>query len=244
LGRHIQGIGAVAGLVAFGLSIYLGLRAAGVFERPEYELTSSYLAPHDIIGFPTMPHFVVMYRNVGNVPVTFSDFELKYPRLDAVDNKGDFILTPGADLYIDKRLSSRLGGAQQYKKIDYRTNKVELAPGAMHTDFFDLGALLGWKPEEEEEEEEEGGYSTALETRTVPTDFHPVLTFTDSFGNELHCDEDGVHLGPYRYPHERAFRAGVPEVKMPHTLEVARSRLRWRGWTHSKRPYPNADESA
>jgi hypothetical protein len=118
----IQGIGAVAGLLALGLSIYLGLRAAGVFEQPEYELTSSYLAPHDIIGFPTMPHFVLMYRNVGNVPVMFSDFELKYPRLDAVDNEGKFILTPGADLYIDKRLSSRLGGAQQYKKIDYRTS--------------------------------------------------------------------------------------------------------------------------
>jgi hypothetical protein len=127
---------------------------------------------------------------------------LLYPRLDALDRRGGFILIPGAKLYIDKRLSSRLGAVQEHKAIDYRTNKVELPPGASHTDFFDLGALLDWTSEKEE-----GGYEWARKERAVPEDFHPVLTFTDSYGNDIHCDEHGPHSGPYRYPHQREMLA-------------------------------------
>lgn len=169
----LQASGAVAGFIALALSILLSLRALGVFARPAYTIISSYLRPHDIVGFPTMPHFVLSYRNVGNVPVTFSDFELKYPRLDAVDASGGFTLTTGARLHIDKRLSSRVGGVQEYEVIDYRTNMVELAPGASHTDFFDLGALLGWEGEERDPD----AYSLMpMAQRNVPENFHPSVS--------------------------------------------------------------------
>ena len=77
------------------------------------------------------------------VPVVFSDFVLVLPRLEGViDGDGTFILHPGAELFIDKRPTSRMGNLQQWRMLDYRTNKVRLEPGDSHSDFFDLGAFL------------------------------------------------------------------------------------------------------
>ncbi len=52
-----------------------------------------------------MPHFVLEYRNTGNVPVTFSDFELVLPRHDIIRD-GQFVGHLGAELFIDKKKSS------------------------------------------------------------------------------------------------------------------------------------------
>ena len=79
----LQDIGSIAGLVALLLGVWLSLRTLGVLNRPRYEISAAYL-PRDEVGFGAMPHFVVEYRNTGNVPVTFSDFELALPRHDFI----------------------------------------------------------------------------------------------------------------------------------------------------------------
>lgn len=184
---------------------------------------STYLPPQDLVGFPTMPHFVVTYRNLGNVAVTFSDFELRWPRLDgAIDANGEFRLTTGAELYIDKRLTSTIGGVQEYSKLDYRTDKRHLEPGERHTDFFDLGALLGWQDGASAVEPK---HPLRWEQRTVPGDFHPVLTFSDSFGNDYYCDEVGVHFGEYTYPYAEAAVRALSAKRTPRLLTVSRGRF-------------------
>jgi hypothetical protein len=119
---------------------------------------------------------------------------------------------------------------QQYEVVDYRTSKVELPARASRTDFFDLGALLDWKGEEEE-----GGYGSALAARTVPDNFYPVLTFTDSYGNDLHCDEEGAHAGPpYRYPHRRELEASAAHLRFSKALTVSRRSMARLGWKRSE----------
>lgn len=174
-----------------------------------------------MLGTATVPHFIVQYENCGNVPVTFSEFELLLPRLDGViDSESGFVLHLGAQLYIDKRPSSRIWGLQHLKALDYRTNKVPLEPGASHTDFFDLGAFVG-----------RDALATGESAVQIPPDFSPVLQFHDSFGHEFHCDEAGVQEGPYVYPHESALTAAGFSPAPSPTLTTARRRIRWFGWT-------------
>src|SRR4051812_44826215 len=96
----LRDVGAIAGLISLFLTIWLGLRALGFLERPRYTLTSSYLPPHDEMGFGVMPHFVVEYSNAGNVPVTFSDFNLVMPRR-LFDEEDTYIDNLGAELFIE-----------------------------------------------------------------------------------------------------------------------------------------------
>jgi hypothetical protein len=71
--------------------------------------------------------------------VTFSDFELLLPR-KMFRNDDVYIYSSGAELFIDKRPSSRVAGLAQFEKVDYRTTELRLDPGDSHTDFFDLAA--------------------------------------------------------------------------------------------------------
>jgi len=103
-----------------------------------------------------------------------------------IDKSGQFIAHPGADLFIDKRETTTVGGYQLLRKLDYRTNKVRLAPGDMHTDFFDLGAFL-------QDAVNPGPF--APKDPVLPSDFQPILSFHDNYGNNYYCNEDGVHRG-------------------------------------------------
>jgi hypothetical protein len=170
-----QDVGSVAGLIALFLGVWLSLRAIGVFDRPSYEISAGYLPERDEIGFGAMPHFVLEYRNTGNVPVTFSDFELVLPRHDFIRN-GQLVGHLGAELFIDKKKASRIGSFQHVQAIDYRTIRVELPPRTSDSTYFDLGAFLpNLNPER-------------IEPAQVPLDFEPVLKLTDSWGHELWVD--------------------------------------------------------
>jgi hypothetical protein len=86
-----------AGAVALLLGIWLSARGLGLLERPRYALESLYIGPADYVGFSTMPHFMLQINNTGNVPVTFSDFELILPRRD-IFRDGSLWLIPGHEL--------------------------------------------------------------------------------------------------------------------------------------------------
>ena len=214
-----------AAYVALVLGIVLSLRTLGLFERPVFSLTSNYLAPTNILGQPTVPHFVLDYRNEGNVSVVFSDFEVFLPRLDPLDEEGRFIFQPGADFFIDKRPTMEIGGIQQYSKIDHRTNVVRLGPRESHVDYFDLESLLpdGW---------DEVGWDSAT---AFARRFSPILRFRESWGNEYHCDQAGAHFGEYVYPYEDALTRDVPSRSWQHRLAV--KRVRAIGWSTDERPH-------
>jgi hypothetical protein len=136
-----------------------------------------------------MPHFQLEYENRGNTPVAFSDFFLILPRIEgAIDSDGKFNFHQGAELLIDKRPTTRVGGYQLARAMDYRTNKVPLEPGEMHTDFFDFGAFF---PNVTEGKSRWGSVH-------VPSDFQPILSFHDNFGNTYYCDDKGVHRGRWQ----------------------------------------------
>ncbi|MEX2647179.1 MAG: hypothetical protein WD249_13030 [Gaiellaceae bacterium] len=218
---------AVAGaaVVALALGIWLTAHNLGVLRRPKHWLRSTYLPPRDLVGFFAMPHFLVEYENRGNVPVVFSDFMLMLPRLEGVlDESGEFVLHPGAELLIDKRPTTRVGGYQVLRKLDYRTNKVRLEPGEMHTDFFDLGAFFP---------DVEPGDSPWNQV-SVPPDFHPVLSFHDNFGNRYYCDQDGVHRGDWEHPNLDALRAASGTTGYGTGVETKRRWLRWFGWKYDE----------
>jgi hypothetical protein len=213
----IERIGAIGGLIALGLGIWLSLRALGFFLTRKHSVSSTYLPHRDAIGFDAMPHFVLEYENLGDVPVVFSDFELMLPRTMF---RGDtFIDHPGATLLIDKRKSSTVGGIKEFSRIDYRTNKVRLQPSESHTDFFDLGAFL-----------EDFDDADPLPTGRVPADFDPILQFRDSYGNEFYCDADGVHTGPYKHAELDKLLAKGVQKTLPRKITAARDRWRptWR----------------
>lgn len=92
-------------LCCFG--IWFSARGLGLLERPRYALESLYIGLADYVGFSTMPHFMLQINNTGNVPVTFSDFELILPRRD-IFRDGSFVAHPGARAFIDKLPSFRL----------------------------------------------------------------------------------------------------------------------------------------
>jgi hypothetical protein len=168
-----------------------------------------------------MPHFVVQYENHGNAPVTFSDFELLLPRLKGVvGTDGKFVLHLGAELFIDKRPTSRVWGIQHLKALDYRTKRLSLAPGQSHTDFFDLGAFV----------QAPDAFARGTELR-IPDDFEPILQFRDSFGHEFHCDQDGAHHGAYRYPHQRELEAEGLRERASASATLQRRPIRWFGWS-------------
>jgi hypothetical protein len=202
---------AAAAIVALILTVLISARTIGILNRPKHWLRSTYLPPRDLVGFFAMPHFLVEYENRGNVPVVFSDFVLHLPRIEGViDPDGKFIAHPGADLFIDKRPTTRWAGQQIYRLIDFRTNTVRLGSGDTHTDFFDLGAFA---PNDQ-----------------VPDDFHPILTFHDNYGNNFYADEDGVHRGAWKYPHRHALEATLTLVSQERGVETRRRAVRWLGW--------------
>lgn len=209
----IERIGSIGGLIALGLGIWLSLRALGFFLKRSYSLNARYLPHTDAVGFDAMPHFVLQYQNLGEVTVVFSDFELLLPRRMF---RGDtFIDHPGADLLIDKRKSSTVGGIKEYSKVDYRTNKVRLEPGESHTDFFDLEAFLpNFDP------------TDPMPTGGVPAGFNPALQFRDSFGHEYYCDEKALHTGAYKHPElDKLLAKGVKRLP-PNEITATRSRRR------------------
>jgi hypothetical protein len=145
-----------------------------------------------------------------------------------VSQDGKFVLHPGAQLFIDKRPTSKLGKQQAYKYVDYRTDKVTLQPGESHTDFFDLGAFLP--------NADTSGPMAIVDT----SNFHPVMTFHDSRGNRFHCDVDGIHEGSYVYPLQAAMEAGASALITHAAIEVRRKWLRWLGWTVKEGVEPSA----
>lgn len=165
-----------------------------------------------------MPHFVVQYRNTGNVPVTFSDFELILPR-HAIFQDGQYVSTLGADFFLDKRKSSRVGSLQHIKSLDYRTNKVRLEAGESHTDYFDLGAFL---PDLDT--------TKVMNTQGIPPGFDPILKFTDSWENEIVCDRWGVADGPWKHTDWDKLVAAGYRMSDPSTLTATQRTLsrRWR----------------
>jgi hypothetical protein len=218
---NVQVGGSFVGVV---LAIWIALRTLGMFDRPAFTVRSTWLSPTDpMLGTTTIPHFVVQYDNHGNAPVTFSDFEILLPRLKGVVGKdGSFVLHLGAELFIDKRPSSRVWGIQHLKGLDYRTNKVPLRPGASHTDFFDLGAFV-------EVNDAFGGDQVR-----IPDDFEPVLQFRDSYGHWFHCDASGAHLGEYAYPHQRDLEAAGLRVQPASVVKSKRRPIRWLGWSQTE----------
>lgn len=209
----VQDFGSVAGFIALGLSIILGLRAIGVFDRPSYEIEASYLPERDLLGFAVMPYFIVQFRNDGNKPVTFADFELILPRPNVI-HQGKLMAHLGAELFIDKRRSSRLGAMQTADAIDYRTVKVELPPSSSHTEFFDLGAFLpNLNPDEH------------LQSNQIPPDFEPVLHFGDSWRNDICVDRHGIHEGEWHHSDEKEL-AGMGHTKYSLGSTLHRKR-RW-----------------
>jgi hypothetical protein len=210
----------VAAVLALALGVWISARTLGLLARPKFWLRSTYLPPRDAIGFFAMPHFLIEYENRGNVPITFSDFMLALPRLEGViDAKYGFVDHPGAKMFIDKRETSTLATAQEFKAMDFRTNKVRLEPGDSHTDFFDLEAFL---PEAKQ--------SDSFRVENVPNDFKPILTFHDSYGNVFWADEDGLRAGYYVYPHEAAMLEGRKRVRRVGILTTRRFG-RWFGWS-------------
>ena len=117
--------------VALALAVWGSAKSLGLLDRPKHWLRCNYVRPHDVVGFPTVPHFVLEYENRGNVPVVFSDFFLLLPRLEGVlTTDGAFISHPGADLLIDKRPSARIGSAQAYRimRISTRDERSKAQP--------------------------------------------------------------------------------------------------------------------
>jgi hypothetical protein len=215
-----------AGAVALLLGLWLGAKAVGLLDRPKHWVRSTYLPPQDLLGFFAMPHFVVQYENLGNVPVAFSDFELVLPRFEKVAPDGSYTMHLGAEFFIDKRPTSTIGALQHIRAVDYRSNKVRLEPGEAHTDFFDLGAFVG-----------NGDPPGPLEPAKLPTDFNPVLTFHDSFGSRYHCDAEGIHVGRWESPMLRDMRAAGASLKPDTTGLLSQRRLiRWFGWTKKATP--------
>ena len=217
---------AVAGgaVVALILGVWISARTLGLLNRPKHWLRSTYLPPRDLVGFFAMPHFLVEYENRGNIAVTFSDFVLALPRLEnVIDDDGKFILHPGAELFIDKRPTSRMGNMQHWRKLDYRTNNVRLEPGDSHTDFFDLGAFLpDVKPD------------SRFKQVSIPADFSPLLTFHDSYGNRYYCDDEGIHRGEYEYPHVAALMGAGEKAPARVGVLTQRRRVRWFGWKEKR----------
>lgn len=214
---------AVAGgaAIAIFLGLWISARTLGLLNRPKHWLRSTYLPPYDLVGFFAMPHFQLEYENRGNTPVAFSDFFLILPRIEgAIDSDGKFNFHQGAELLIDKRPTTRVGGYQLARAMDYRTNKVPLEPGEMHTDFFDFGAFF---PNVTEGKSRWGSVH-------VPSDFQPILSFHDNFGNTYYCDDKGVHRGRWEHPHLDALRAAAATLGYGSGLETKRRFLRWFGW--------------
>lgn len=214
-----------AALVALALGVWISARTLGLLDRPKYWLRATYLPPRDAVGFFAMPHFIIEYENRGNVSVVFSDFFLLLPRLGgALDPNGNFIAHVGADLFIDKRPTSTIAGRQEYRAMDYRTNRVQLGQGDSHTDFFDLGAFL---PGAEQ--------ADRFNTSHVPSDFSPVLTFHDSHGNIFYADAEGLHAGFYEYPYQAEILR-VGKLRESAGLLTWRRALKWFGWKQEKAP--------
>jgi hypothetical protein len=216
---------AVAGgaAVAILLGLWLTARQIGLLNRPKHWVRVTYLPPRDAVGFFAMPHFLVEYENRGNVPIVFSDFILALPRLEGViDEERGFVTHVGAELFIDKRPTSTIAGMQQFSAVDYRTDKVRLDPGDSHTDFFDLGAFL---PDMQQ--------GDRFRAENVPHDFSPIITFHDSFGNNLWADEDGVRSGLYEYPHDEEMLKVVTR-RPAYGILSTRKAIRWLGWTSAR----------
>jgi hypothetical protein len=216
-----------AAVVTLLLGVWISARAVGLLNRPNHWLRSTYIPPRDLVGFFAMPHFMLEYENRGNVPVVFSDFMLMLPRIEGiVGGDSRLILHPGAELFIDKRPTTRVGGYQLLRRLDYRTNKVRLEPGEMHTDYFDLGAFFT---------DVELGHSLWTQVN-IPNDFHPILSFHDNFGNNYYCDEHGIHRGTWEHPHLDVLRASAATLGFGDGVETRRRWWRWFGWKERRTP--------
>lgn len=212
----LRDAGAIAGFLSLVLGIGLALRAFGVFVSPRYEISSTYLPPHDNLGFAAMPHFVVTFENIGNVPVTFSGFEIVQPRRMF---RGDtYIDHLGAELFIDGKRSSRIGTKKDAEKVDYLTTAVRLQPQDSAVEFFPLATLF---PNIDTER---------LQAASTGPDLNPVLQFNDSFGNVYYCDDLGIHNGRWNHPEMRRLLAiGAREIPTESLIaERGRFRREWR----------------
>jgi len=211
--------GAIAGFIALLLSILLNLRQlAAIFDRGECLITSSYHGPRDLIGFASKPRFFLLFENRNALPLDFRHFELLLPRLDGIMSEGEFVGHAGAELYHDgEPTGSRLAERQEFRKIDFLSRVVSVAPHSSEAVFFEFDALLpeptpkGW----------------VAETR-LPADFQPVLQFLHTGGQEFHCDAHGIHPGSYVWPYASEL-AAVRTVTPARVAELKRGRFlrRW-----------------
>jgi hypothetical protein len=216
----LQLAGAIAGFVALVLSILINLRQLlALFASGECLISSGYHGPTDLIGWASKPRFFLMFENKRSVPMDFRHFELLLPRLDGVISGGEFVAHQGAELFKDGQpTGSRLKARQEYKKIDFLTRVVRVEPHSSEAEFFELDAFLPERPPK----------GWGVEPR-LPSDFKPVLQFRQAAGEqEFHCDELGIHPGPYHWPHERELLA-IRKVTPAKVVELRRSRFlrRW-----------------
>jgi hypothetical protein len=219
----LQWAGAIAGLVALVLSILLNLRQLStLFVRGKCVVASSYHSPSDLVGFASKPRFVLHFENKGSLPMDFRHFDLLLPRLEGVMEAGHYVGYPGAELFQDgKPLGSRLMERQEFRKIDALTRTVRVDAHSSELEFFELDAFLpqpsleGW-PEE-----------------PLPSDFKPLLQFRQSPEREFHCDQAGIHPGPYVWPHAEELRIRMT-VTPAKVVEIERSRF-LRRWTVKQR---------
>jgi len=220
-----QVAGAIAGFVAVILSIGLNLRQLlAVFARRRCVVTSDYHGPADLVGFSSKPRFILMFENPSAVSMDFRHFELLLPRLEGVvDDDGQFVAHPGAKLFKDgSPLGSSLRFRQEFRKIDFVTRSVRVEPQSSEVEFFELDAFLpGPAPE---------GWQ--IDT-PVPSDFEPVLQFRHAAGQEFHCNQNGIHSGPYRWPFEKNFLA-VRTATPAKVVELRRSSF-LRRWSVTQR---------
>jgi hypothetical protein len=212
--------GSIAGFVALLVSIVLNLRQI-LFASQKNRITSTYHRPKDLVGFRSKPRFVVRIHNLSALSGEFRHFELLLPRLQGVvTDRGEFVHSPGAELYKDgEALGSRLRARQEFRKIDYLRRTVTVGPNASAVEFFELDAFLPDPPPQ--------GWQAA----SLPEDFEPVLAFEHSSGLEFHCDASGLQPGPYRWPYEKELRASTM-ITRPNALELRRGRFRRRWSAH------------
>jgi hypothetical protein len=215
----------VATRVAVVISILLGLKGLGLFNRTSFEAHGGRSSLRDLVGFHSPGMFIMLFVNRGATSVTFYDFEIAQPRLGSqvLDADGNFVLHTGAAWYVDGVRKGTFPAMQAHSKINYDTRRVVVEPGSSRTEVFYLELF-----EIPEKFGVEGG--------AWPEDFAPILEFEDSFGTRYVADEKGTRIGRYAYPHQTALDAVLRPSAPPGV-----SRRRWLPflwWRTAVKNYP------
>jgi hypothetical protein len=203
---------------ALVVGLGVSLRALGVFQRADYSIQSSYQRPTATdFHHRTVPRFVVEWQNLGNLPVTFSHFELLEPRsTGVVSPAGEFIWHEGAEFFIDGIPRGRVPSLQAFHKVDFKTQSIDVPPRSVAAEIFEMKSFV----------DEALPGQRELVLADLDPYFEPVLAFQDSFGHQFHCDSHGVHPGEYVFPAEDALRRAMSEGSLEQRVVVDKNWLR------------------